>query len=161
MKGIIFNLKLPGFESIRKLFMRPITTMQDVKIMKAGEIIFNEGEVSDHFYLLKKGSVIFYKKKESGEIITIDTLEAEQLFGEKAILGDNIHTATSRCLTDCVIAIAERENLTALIKSSADFTLSLLQTLAKRIKISEQVLFENIQVHEKRANKKLSNTIQL
>jgi CRP-like cAMP-binding protein/RsiW-degrading membrane proteinase PrsW (M82 family) len=148
-KGIIFNLRLPGFESIRKLFMRPISTMQDVRVFEAGKIIYSEGESGKEFYLLKKGSVIFYKTKENGEIITIDTIEGEQIFGEMAIIGNIMRDSTARCVTDCVVAIGDRENLKALIRHNTDVAISLLETLAHRLQLSEKVLFENITKLEK------------
>lgn len=149
-KGIVFNLKLPGFESIRKLFMRPISTMQDIRIMPAGTIIYNEGDKASEFYLLKKGTVIFYKTKESGEIITIDTVDDEQLFGEMAVIGKSVRAETARCVTDCVIAVADRENLNALVRNNTEFTINLLETLANRAQMSEKVLFENIRNLEKK-----------
>ena len=150
IKGIVFNLKLPGFESIRKLFMRPISTMQDIRVIPSGTVIYNEGDKASEFYLLKKGTVIFYKTKENGEIITIDTVDDEQLFGEMAVIGKNVRAETARCVTDCVIAVADRENLDALVRNNAEFTTNLLETLAKRVQMSEKVLFENIHSLEKK-----------
>ncbi len=149
-KGIVFNLKLPGFESIRKLFMRPISTMQDIRVMPAGTIIYAEGDKATEFFLLKKGTVIFYKTKENGEIITIDTVDDEQLFGEMAVIGKNVRADTARCVTDCVIAVADRENLNALVRNNTEFAINLLETLANRVQMSEKVLFENIRNLEKK-----------
>lgn len=153
IKGLVFNLKLPGFESIRKLFMRPISTMQDIRIMKAGTVVYTQGDGATEFYLLKKGRIIFYKTKESGEIITIDTVEDEQLFGEMAVIGSSLRAETARCVTDCVIAVADRENLNALVRNNTEFALNLLESLAKRVQLTEKILFENIQDLEKEKNK--------
>jgi CRP-like cAMP-binding protein/RsiW-degrading membrane proteinase PrsW (M82 family) len=143
-KGIVFNLKLPGFESIRKLFMRPISTMQDIRIMPTGTVIYNEGDKATEFYLLKKGKIIFYKTKEKGEIITLDTIEDEEIFGEMAAIGKNKRSETARCVTDCVIAVAGRENLNALVRNNTEFAMNLLEKLAMRVQMSEKVLFANI-----------------
>jgi CRP-like cAMP-binding protein/RsiW-degrading membrane proteinase PrsW (M82 family) len=144
-KGIVFNLKLPGFESIRKLFMRPITTMQDIRIMPTGTVIYNEGDKATEFYLLKKGKIIFYKTKEKGEIITLDTIEDEEIFGEMAAIGKSKRSETARCVTDSVIAVAGRENLNALVRNNTEFAMNLLEKLATRVQMSEKVLFKNIQ----------------
>jgi CRP-like cAMP-binding protein/RsiW-degrading membrane proteinase PrsW (M82 family) len=143
-KGIVFNLKLPGFESIRKLFMRPISTMQDIRIIPTGSVIYSEGDKATEFYLLKKGKIIFYKTKEKGEIITLDTIEDEEIFGEMAAIGKSKRSETARCVTDCVIAVAGRENLNALVRNNTEFAMNLLEKLATRVHMSEQVLFENI-----------------
>ncbi len=153
-KGIVFNLKLPGFESVRKLFMRPISTMQDIRILRAGSPVYTQGEEATEFYLLKTGRIIFYKTKESGEILTIDTVEGEQLFGEMAVIGSSRRAETARCVTDCVIAVADRENLNALVRNNTEFALNLLESLAKRVQLTEKILFENIQGLEQETAKR-------
>lgn len=148
-RGIAFNLRLPGFEITRKYFMRPQTTMQTTRLYRAGEEIFKEGDPGTEFYLLKKGRILFYKKKESGEVITMDTVSDGELFGEMAIMGKNSRAATAKCLTDCVVAVADIANLNALIYSNPDFSLSLIRKLVERLQTSEQVLIENIKKLER------------
>ncbi|MBN1532808.1 MAG: cyclic nucleotide-binding domain-containing protein [Spirochaetes bacterium] len=148
-KGIIFNLKLPGFEATRKLFMRPITTMQEDRIYKAGSIVFHEQDRGSEFYLLKKGRIRFYKTTEHGDTIVMDTIEDQQIFGEMAVIGNVTRATTAVCETECVIATADRENLTALIKSNTDFALSLIETLAHRVQNSEMILLDTIKTLEK------------
>jgi CRP-like cAMP-binding protein/RsiW-degrading membrane proteinase PrsW (M82 family) len=144
VRGVIFNLKFPGFESFRKFFMRPITTMQTEKMFKAGAKIFNEGDKGTDFYLIKKGKVIFYKKKSEDEIMVMDTMEAGEIFGEMAIVGDNPRAATAVCATDCIIAISDKDSLDALIRGNPDFAVSLIRKLAQRVHMSERILSANI-----------------
>ncbi len=148
-RGIAFNLRLPGFEITRKYFMRPQTTMQTIRLYRAGDEIFKEGDSGTEFYLLKKGRILFYKKKESGEVITMDTVSDGELFGEMAIMGKNSRAATAKCITDCIVAVADISNLNALIYSNPDFSLSLIRKLVERIQTSEQVLIENIKKLER------------
>ncbi len=143
-KGIAFNLKLPGFEATRKLFMRPITTMQEDRIYKAGSVIFNEGDKGTEFYLLKKGRIQFYKTTEKGDRILMDTIEDQEIFGEMAVMGNVTRATTALCETETVVAAADRENLTALIKNNTDFAVSLIETLAHRVQNSEEILLDNI-----------------
>ncbi len=144
IRGILFNLKFPGFESMRRFFMRPITTMQTEKMYKAGTKIFSEGDRGSDFYLIKKGKVMFYKKKSEDEIMVMDTMEAGEIFGEMAIVGDNPRAATAVCATDCVLAISEKDNLESLIRNNPDFAVSLIKKLAERVHMSESILSENI-----------------
>ncbi len=149
LRGIIFALRLPGFETIRKLFTRPISTMQDVTIFKAGSIIYSQGDPAHQFYLIKKGKIIFYKTLPGGEIITIDTAEDEQIFGEMAVFSGTAHDLTAQCITDCVIAVAEKERLSALIQNNTDFAIQLFESLASRIQMSHRVILENLNSIEK------------
>jgi len=148
-KGLVFNLKLPGFEMTRKLFMRPISTMQQDVAYPSGTIIFNEGEIGHEFFLIKRGRVMFYKKKDSGDIIVMDTMEAGEIFGEMSLVGNHGRAATAVCSTDCVIAKADIDNLNALIKFNPEFAISLIKKLAERVNMSESILTENIRNLEK------------
>jgi hypothetical protein len=49
-KGFIFNLKLPGFEGIRRLFMRPSTVMQKEVSYQPGAV-FSAGGHRRHVLL--------------------------------------------------------------------------------------------------------------
>ncbi len=153
-KGIVFTFKLPGFETTRKLFVRPVSTMQDIKVMSAGTVVYHEGEVGKEFYLLKKGSVIFYKKKDLDQIITVDVVEEGHIFGELSIKADNKRQTSAICATDCVIAVASRDNLSALIDNNPDFARSLIFTLVNRVQMSEGVYAEQIKEQIKQKNEK-------
>ena len=148
-RGLYFLLKLPGSETTRKLFMRPISTMQEERILRSGTVILREGEEGHEFYLLKKGKVLFYKNKDTGGIITMDTVDAGSIFGEMSIVAGTPRAASAICITDCIVAVADRENMNALIESNAEFTRSLVQALVLRIKMSEKILVDQINTLEK------------
>ncbi len=56
-KGFVFNLKLPGFEGIRRLFMRPATVMQKEYLLSAGGGRIQTGRPCGHllFHQKRKG----------------------------------------------------------------------------------------------------------
>jgi len=148
-KGIIFFFKLPGFETIRKLFVHPVTTMQKERLVREGEIIFKEGDPSREFYLLKKGKIEIFKEREDEEIIQLNTIEDGQIFGELAVFSGLKRSASARALEDSILARADKNNLKALVRSNPEFALQLFQTLAERINQSEEVLMDNIQYLER------------
>ncbi len=144
-KGLVFNLKLPGFETTRRLFMRPITTMQTERIYQRADKIFNEGERGDEFYLIKKGRVLFYKTTSNeGEIITMESIGPGQIFGEMSIVHEAGRATTAICLTDCIVAVAKKNNMDALIRHNPDFALTLIRTLTERLQMSEKIMLGNI-----------------
>jgi hypothetical protein len=144
-KGAVFIFKLPGFDQIKTFFYKPLVISQDEVFYTAGSIIFNEGETGDKFYLVKKGRIIFYKRKEDDEIITVHTSVAGEFFGELAVLGDEkTRNATALCMTDTILAVATRDNLDTLLTNNAEFAIDLLETLTNRVILSEKIFFEKI-----------------
>lgn len=159
-KGILYNLKFPGFKKIRKLFVKESTVMEHNNYYTAGTILFKEGDSGRKFYLLKKGSIEICKHTESGEKITLGFVESGEIFGEMSILGNQPRTASAICMTNSVVATADGDNLEALIKGNPDFSLKLIQTLATRIGYSERLLKSRIQEVEDHLNEeKIKNKI--
>lgn len=162
-KGIVFNLKLPGFESIKKLFISPITTMQDEVIIKTGEILFNEGEKAKEFYLLKKGKISIYKQKGEKESIELNQIEEGQIFGEMSVFWGKTRNASAKAIENSILAKADKSNLKTLVRSNPEFALNLFQKMSERIHNSEDVLITNIQYLERQKleMQKLLDTVSL
>ncbi len=160
-KTMVFYLKLPGFDSIKSLFYKPHVLIHTDIYKKAGDILFREGDKGSQFYMLKKGRVIFYKKKHgSDDIITVNTAVTGEIFGELAVLGDqDLRNASAICGSDSVLAVASRENLDALLVNNHEFTFNLIETLADRLILTEKVLIENISELEgrRKENEKLAH----
>ena len=134
--------------------------MEHNNYFTAGTILFRENEMGKKFYLLKKGSIEICKHTESGEKITLGFVESGQIFGEMSILGNQPRTASAICMTNCVVATADGDNLEALIKGNPDFSLQLIKTLATRVGYSERLLKSRIQeIENQLAEEKEKNRI--
>ncbi|MCU0845010.1 MAG: cyclic nucleotide-binding domain-containing protein [Spirochaetes bacterium] len=143
-KGLVFNLRLPGFEGIRRLFMRPATIMQKEVTYQPGAVVFRQGDDVKTFYFIKKGRVNFYRELESGERVLLESMEQGQIFNELALLGGTKRTVTVVCETRCVLSQASADNLEALIKNNPDFALALAMKLAHRVDQSQASLTESM-----------------
>ncbi|MCB1190549.1 MAG: cyclic nucleotide-binding domain-containing protein [Leptospiraceae bacterium] len=148
-KGFLFNLRIPGFEQIRKFFVKTLTVMEDFSFYPEGTILFREGEIGDKFYLLKRGNVRIYKTMNSGEEVELSIVKPGEIFGEMAILGNQERAATAICTIDSMLAVADGDNLDALIRGNPEFSHKLIQTLAIRVKKSERILTGEINKLEK------------
>jgi glutaminase len=77
------------------------------RIFKSGEIITHEGEKGDEIFYLERGkaSVII---TVNGQAEKIRSLDKNQFFGEIAVLGDGIRTATVIAEEDTSLLILRR-----------------------------------------------------
>jgi len=144
-RGLAFNLKIPGFEMIRRLFVQPLSVMQVEKKYRAGTLIFQEGDEGNEFYYVKKGEVEIFKQLSTGERVVMTVQTKGQIFGEMAIVGKQSRSAGAICKTDCVLSVAAPENLRALIKGNPEFALRIIDVFAKRLYSSEKILKDNIE----------------
>jgi len=148
-RGIIFNLKIPGFEKLRNHFVKAITVVEDHAYVTEGTVLFEEGETGTEFYLLKKGLVEIYKTTEQGEKVTLTIVEPGNIFGEMSMITGLPRAASAVCITNCLIATADSENLEALVLNNPQFSYKLLQTLAQRFSNSERIFMKRIKELEK------------
>ncbi|OHD72180.1 MAG: hypothetical protein A2W19_14815 [Spirochaetes bacterium RBG_16_49_21] len=153
-KGLSFNLRLPGFKSIRRLFVRPVSVMQKELMFSTGQKLFEQGDEGSVFYLIKKGEVDIVKTLETGEQVPMATLTQGEILGEMAIVGSQPRLATAICRTDCVIAVAEAGNLEALIEVNPEFAQRLIKKFANRLNASEQIMLKNIADAEQASKKR-------
>ena len=83
---------------------------------ETGEIIFREGEIGQHLYVIKSGQVEILTSA-GGKLERIKELGAGDHFGEMALLGDHPRTATVRTLSPVVLLKMARGPFAALYTS--------------------------------------------
>lgn len=150
IRGIIFNLKIPGFEKLRNHFVKAITVMEDHAYVTEGTILFREGEKGTEFYFLKQGLVEIYKTLENGEELRMAIVEPGNIFGEMSMITGQPRAASARCMTNCLISTSDGDNLEALVLNNPEFSYKLLKTLALRISNSENIFMTRIRELEKK-----------
>ncbi|MBP7737677.1 MAG: cyclic nucleotide-binding domain-containing protein [Spirochaetes bacterium] len=137
-RGLAYNLNLPGSRDIRRLFIRPVSVMEQEYTFPSGHEVFRQGERGNEFYLIRKGKINIMKKLPRGGQVLLTTMGRGDIFGEMAILGNQTRLATAVCSGQCVLAVARADNLDALIEHNPEFARKLLETLARRHHDSER-----------------------
>lgn len=74
---------------------------------------------------------------------------AGEVFGEMAIIGNQRRSDSAECTADSIVAVADRDNINALITSNVEFAQTLIQTMINRIESSEEILLHNINILQK------------
>ena len=121
--------------------------------VKAGTVIFSQGEVGDKCYLISSGEVNVLLKTEQDERV-IATLTPLMIFGETSLLTDSPRNATLKAATDCeLLAISKsqfesfyphnvqvaREMMTLLIERSRPKRNTLVETFTQQTADGEMI----------------------
>ena len=97
--------------------------------LSKGKTIFQEGDRGDEFFVVVRGRV---------EIISGDrhfeTLEADGIFGEMALIDDSPRSATAIALTDVTLAPIKENQFLFLVQNTPFFALSVMRVLARRLR---------------------------
>jgi len=119
------------------------------KNLKAGEVLFREGDVGDEMYLIKSGQIRI-TKSIGDEEKTLAILKEGDFFGEMAVLDRSPRSASAIAHTDCELIIVDREAFLKQVKENP-FIEYVIETLTKRLRQTDEMLkFMYIQNEEKR-----------
>jgi CRP/FNR family transcriptional regulator, cyclic AMP receptor protein len=94
-----------------------------------GKTIFQEGDHGDEFFVVVRGRV----EIRSGDR-HFETLDADGIFGEMALIDDNPRSATAVALTDVTLAPIKENQFLFLVQNTPFFALSVMRVLARRLR---------------------------
>lgn len=104
-----------------------------VKQYLKGEIIFQEGQPSEHFYILQKGEVEVSIKRHEKRFV-INNLVPTDFFGEMGLLSNAPRSATCRATTYVEVIRVNNEDFQKLLKNSHPLTEKIINLLLNRLK---------------------------
>lgn len=114
-----------------------ITTMSTVRKSK---VFYRPEEMGEVLFILKKGIVQLYRISPEGKKLVIATLDKGSLFGEMALLGQQMHNTFAEATTDCTICVMSRNDLERLILQRPQIALRILEITGRRLRDAESRL---------------------
>ena len=107
--------------------------------VKAGEPVFREGDLGNSFYVLISGDVAVEKVRD-GKVVELARLGAGECFGEMALVGNDVRSATVRALSDAVTMRFYRELIDSNPESASIIYRNISRILAARLGESSLML---------------------
>ena len=126
---ITFLLETPMFEKLEPSEIMEIIHIVEIEMYKEGDIIFEEGDTGNAWYVLYHGAVDVLKHGSSGEK-KITSLGPQSCFGEISILDGSPRSATIRAAEDSVVFRVSRDAFAELIDSDHLVAYKLLHHMA-------------------------------
>jgi CRP-like cAMP-binding protein len=118
---------LPFFAGVDELKLQQLAVLLTLVRAPAGTVLFNQGDISDGFYILVKGTVtVTWRQPESSDVnyvldgmtylgratsekeVLLETLQAGSWFGEISLIQDSLRTATAKALQNCLLLFLEK-----------------------------------------------------
>ena len=110
--------------------------------IKAGELLFREGDPGDVMYVLVRG-----RAGIDVPGLPTETCGAGDVVGEMAAVDESPRTATVIAHTDCEFAVIDKRRFQFLVDEAPRFAIDVMRVMARRIKQSNQRLVEaNLEV---------------
>jgi CRP/FNR family transcriptional regulator, cyclic AMP receptor protein len=101
--------------------------------VRAGGVIFREGEQADELFVIKSG----YVRIQIGNRMVTE-LTADDIFGEMALIDSEPRSATALAITDVEIVPITEKQFLFLVGQTPYFALKVMRTLAQRLRVTNK-----------------------
>lgn len=106
---------------------------RQVRLLKANEVIFREGDVGDCAYLIESGSVLIFLNKDGVEY-PLKVLGKGEVFGEMSLIDNSLRSASCRTQEKTKLMVVTREQLLERIQTADPVVRLLMRALLSRLR---------------------------
>ena len=107
----------------------------ETRRVRAGSVIFREGEQADELFVIKSG----YVRIQIGNRAMAD-LTTDNIFGEMALIDSEPRSATATAITDVELVPISEKQFLFLVSQTPYFALKLMRVLAQRLRVTNRVV---------------------
>lgn len=101
---------------------------------KKDDIIFFEGDLESHFYIVESGEVEIFTKNKNGARLSLLKVGPGESFGEFALLDKKPRSATAQALTQVTLIKVSEEGYEQLLSDLPLWASSMLSSFVLRLK---------------------------
>ncbi len=116
------------FEGLGKESMKLVKSIMKKRAYRAGDAIFEEGDIGHEFYIIESGVVDVLK---SG--VKIGELSKNEVFGEMAVIDNQDRAATIKASEDIIVHVITREKFEQLKRDDIEAYLAIVLNISKEI----------------------------
>jgi CRP-like cAMP-binding protein len=125
------------FRDLSDRDMAELDRMTTITTVARGRVFYQPEDVGEVLFLVKQGQVQLYRISPEGKKLVIATLGPGTLFGEMALLGQQMHNAFAEALDECLILVMSRADLERLILNKPLVGLRMLEITGRRLNDAE------------------------
>jgi len=130
------------FQDLSPQEMADLGARAPMKRVPAGTVFYTPDEPTEVLFILKEGRVRLYHLLPDGRSLTTAVLEAGAVFGEMALLGQELHGSFAEAQAPCLLCLMSRNDVKTLLLSDPRVALRITETLGRRLIDTERRLLD-------------------
>ncbi|MBI5806948.1 MAG: Crp/Fnr family transcriptional regulator [Ignavibacteriales bacterium] len=134
MSGSDFLSRVPIFSELSKETLDKIEKVGQRKKFNKGEIILLEDDAGTALFIIINGKVKVSRSSNDGKEVILTILNADDFFGEMAILDGQKRSATVSAIEPSEVFVIQRDDFINLLYAHPEITIALLQELTRRLR---------------------------
>ena len=118
----------------------PLAAGRSPRTYAPGQMIYLQGTQADQFYYILSGTVKCFLSSAEGDERTLTLHRSGDLIGEAAFFDRQPRVSSAVAVTPCQLVEVDRQRLTEVFARHPDLAISMLENLARRVRLlSEHV----------------------
>ncbi len=130
------------FDALDSRSKQELASFSYLKRYAAGDTIFNMGSPGQSMMAIAEGSVRVSMLAPNAREITLNDLQAGDVFGEIALLDGRERSANVKALTNCTLVFLERRSLLDVLRCNPELSIHLIELLCQRVRRSDERMIE-------------------
>ncbi len=103
-------------EGLKDQILEKICPMSEIRQFREREVIFEEGDRAENFYMLKRGKLLLEVEVAKQIIISLGSIKSGYSFGWSALIPGSSHTSYAVCTEPCEVLIIPGNKFLELLK---------------------------------------------
>ena len=126
------------------------------KIIKKGEVIFEEGETLNGVYCVKDGICKLSKLSENGKDQLVKMVVKGQLLGQRSLISEEASNLQATALNDMEVCFIPKSEIFADLQKNPKFSFEVLKDMAHDLRDSDDVI---VNMAQKSVRQRLAETL--
>ena len=148
--------KLSALKELNKEEIIRISACKTGKIIKKGDVLFDEGEYINGIFCIKDGICKITKMSTNGRDQIIKLIKKGDLLGERSLISAEPANLRATALNDMEVCFIPKDEIVRDLKENNNFTMAMLKNLAVSLKQADDVI---VDMAQKTVKQRLAETL--
>lgn len=132
--------QLNSLKALKKDELKRISDSKVTKIIKKGEVIFDEGEKLNGVFCVRSGVSKLSKMSNNGKDQIIKIATKGELLGQRSVISEEKTNLSAIALDDMEVCYVPKNHLKECIDGNVEFTKAILVHMANDLKFADNVI---------------------
>jgi CRP-like cAMP-binding protein len=114
--------------------LEQLTAHSFVVTLSRGELLFEEGTSSAHFYIVRSGRIRIARRSSEGTELGLSVVEAGGTIGDLSVMDGLARSATAESIDEAEVIAVPADRIRGLLQSSPEALMSVVEELASIVR---------------------------
>ncbi|MFI1771606.1 Crp/Fnr family transcriptional regulator [Thalassobellus citreus] len=145
-----------SLKSLNKEELIRISGCKTSRVIKKGEIIFEEGEIINGVYCIRNGICKLSKLSENGKDQIVKMVVKGQLLGQRSLITEEPSNLQAMALNDMEVCFIPKSEMISDLKRNSKFSFGVLKDMAHDLKEADNII---VNMAQKTVRQRLAETL--